>query len=325
MEQTTDQGGAIVFDTSSGISLEEQQEILDGINAMSEASFRGNGLTPETAAIKPKKKGFLFPLLVNIGAVIILASGFYLLSIFHGQDEQEIRNNSAGLGLTESKLIQEIRRGTSPAAEELMLLNDERERAARIESLVGGFFTRVKNQIEEGRLNEAAATLLEMKDFLNAPLFAGVRSLEAGRQSYFTAIDALERAVFDAIRLREEASASGGLVLGEALDELNARYAALEQESAALSAQGSDQNIAIADRDLRIRQLETANASQQETLNRRDSEIVSLRNERDERVQQLNSLSANLAEQISQREELQRQYSDLQQRLDAALRLFQGE
>lgn len=355
MEQPANQ---IVFDTSSGISREEQQEIVDGINAMAEASFRGSELAPEAAKIVPKKKGFLFPLLVNVSAIAILAAGFYMLSMFHGQNEQEIRNSSVNLGLTENKLIEEIRRGSSPAAEELARLSDERELSARIGNLVSGFFTSAKKQIDEGRFSDASASLNEMRDFLNAPNVKNVRSMEAGRQSYLTAIDALDKALQDAIRFKSEASPEGGAALGEALDDLNARYAALAQESATLSAQGSAQGMTIAEKDARIKQLETVTAGQQATLsnqqatlnslqttlNSQRTEISTLKNERVEKELQISALNVSLSEQTSLKDSLQRQlndlqrqlsdlksqytslqtqYADLQQKLDAAMKLFQ--
>jgi chromosome segregation ATPase len=106
--QINDETGTILFDTASGISLEEQQDILAGINAMA----GGSRLTPEAAVTKPKKKGFLFPLFVNIGALVLLISGFALLGFFNGNDEQEIRESRSTLGLTERMLIQEIRQET---------------------------------------------------------------------------------------------------------------------------------------------------------------------------------------------------------------------
>ena len=60
LEQAAEPSGAVVFDTSSGISLEEQQEILSGINAMS----GGSRLVPEAAVTEAKKRGFLFPSVV---------------------------------------------------------------------------------------------------------------------------------------------------------------------------------------------------------------------------------------------------------------------
>ena len=103
----------IVFDAASGISLEEQQEILDGINAMAgERRLSGGG--PESEAIAgARKKGFLFPLLVNACALALLGAGFFLLFFIQRQDDGDIRRVSAGLGYTERTLIQEIRRETS--------------------------------------------------------------------------------------------------------------------------------------------------------------------------------------------------------------------
>ena len=268
--QLTDPSGTIVFDTSSGISLEEQQEILAGINAITGSTH----IIPDAVVTKARKNGFIFPLFVNIGAVIVLGLGFYMLSQIHVQDEQTIRDNSSSLGITERKLIQELRQETNPAIEELKSLGDERERAARIEGFLGGFFARVNNQIEAGQLNEASTTLLEMREFLNSPTVRGIRSLEAGVQSHMMAVDSLEKAVYEAIRLRDEASLAGSLALGEALTELQARYAQIEQDLVA-----ADQSNVIAEKNTRITQLETANASQQETLNRRDNEIVSLKSD----------------------------------------------
>ena len=306
---------AIVFDTSSGISLEEQQEILNGINAMT----GGNRMVQEAPVAKAKKKGFLFPMFVNIGAVAIIAGGFYFLSFTNVQNTEAVRNNSVSFGLTERRLIQEIREEASPAMEELMRLGDEREKITRIESLVSGYFTRINNQIEAGRFWEASATLIELRNFLDSPLLHGIRSLEEGRQSYILAVDALERTVAEALRLREEIAAEGRAVLSEALAELNTRYTALQGENSVLTAR----NAEAAEKEAHFTRLENANISQQETLNRRDTEIVTLRNEREERERRVNELNASLTREIAQKEDLQRQLNDLQGRLDTALRLFQ--
>ena len=101
--------GTIEFDTSSGISLEEQQGILQSIDAMAV----GSRIVPEAETIKASKKDFHFPLLVNIGAVVLLGLGSLLLSLFHDHDELLIRESSSFLGITERRLIQEIRKETA--------------------------------------------------------------------------------------------------------------------------------------------------------------------------------------------------------------------
>jgi len=105
----TDSAETIVFDTASGISLEEQREILEGINAMSGGSRLGGG----DAVTEAKKKDYLFPLFINVGALLVLGLGLLLFSFFHGRNEQSVRESSAALGYTERKLIQELRRETS--------------------------------------------------------------------------------------------------------------------------------------------------------------------------------------------------------------------
>ena len=471
LEQVTEAAGDVVFDTSSGISLEEQQEILAGINAMS----GGNRLLPEAVVVGARKRGFLFPLIVNICALILLGAGFAFLFFLHGQDEQGIRENSAVLGLTERKLIQEIRQETSQklnekeneinsilsklsaadseyrvlqesvetlteeqkeraasllamqenyrntlsgleeektkiiedsilketalrsqaeekvlelssrveesqanlgaAMEELRKLGSEQERAAKVEGQMSGLYGIVNNQIESGSLDEASRTLATMKEFLNVPSFQDIRSLQARKQTHLAAIDALEEAVAKARPVvTETGGRSGGVVENqagtaqdEALSALEARYAALdtkygilekkaadqEKALAVLSAQGSDQGKLMAEYMTEINTLRTANINQQETLNRRDSTIVSLNEENIAKDQQLTALNTNaaslraqvqtaannaseseaaLAQQkkdydalLAQKDELQRQYDDLQRRVDAALKAAMGE
>jgi chromosome segregation ATPase len=101
----------IVFDTASGFSVEEQREILEEINSLA----RENRIAAPREALKTaaKKRGLLFPVLVNIAALLFLASGLFLLWHFHNREEADIREGSLVLGLTERKLIQEIRQETS--------------------------------------------------------------------------------------------------------------------------------------------------------------------------------------------------------------------
>ncbi|AEF80257.1 hypothetical protein [Leadbettera azotonutricia] len=100
-----------VFDSTAGFSAEEQQEILNQINTLSSE----NRIAPEAGDLKiqAKKKGVLFPLFVNLAAILLLAGGFAFLLFSHDRDEQDIHEGGATLGLTERKLIQEIRQETN--------------------------------------------------------------------------------------------------------------------------------------------------------------------------------------------------------------------
>jgi chromosome segregation ATPase len=104
------QDGDIFIDPSSEIGIEEQREILAGIESLTGSPMEE---TRGERRIKARKKGVLFPLLVNGGAVILLGAGFFILSFFHAHDDMDIRETSAALGITERKLIQEIRKETA--------------------------------------------------------------------------------------------------------------------------------------------------------------------------------------------------------------------
>ncbi|GHV66900.1 hypothetical protein AGMMS49928_02720 [Spirochaetia bacterium] len=101
----------IVFETDSGISVEEQREILSGLETLTEKNHLE--LPESSFKIPAKKKGGLFPLLINAAAVILVAGGFFLLFSFHGQEDLKVREGTVVLGITERALIQEIRKETA--------------------------------------------------------------------------------------------------------------------------------------------------------------------------------------------------------------------
>jgi chromosome segregation ATPase len=113
----------IVFDEKSGISLEEQREILSKINGITEKNRR---LLSQTRSqidekkggvnrviINAKKNGAAFPLAVNIAAIVILFFGAFLLVSFNGRKDAQVRTGNAVYNLTERILIEEIRKDTA--------------------------------------------------------------------------------------------------------------------------------------------------------------------------------------------------------------------
>jgi len=110
----------IVFDEKSGISLEEQQEILFRINGIAEnnrklLSQTGSQIDEKKGKviINAKKNGAVFPLAVNIAAVVILLCGAFLLVSFNGRKDAQVRTGDAVYNLTERMLIEEIRKDTA--------------------------------------------------------------------------------------------------------------------------------------------------------------------------------------------------------------------
>ncbi|MDR1868842.1 MAG: hypothetical protein LBQ82_02525 [Treponema sp.] len=109
----------IVFDEKSGISIEEQKEILSRINGITDKNRIS--LSHNIVDVKPgknpvvnaKKSGSLFPLIVNLSALAILAVGGFLLVSFNGKKDAQVRTGNAVYDITERALIEEIRKDTS--------------------------------------------------------------------------------------------------------------------------------------------------------------------------------------------------------------------
>jgi len=105
----------IVFDENSGISREEQEEILCTINGITEKNklSLSAGIASSGKKITAKKSGAFFPLAVNILALAVLCAGGYLLIYFNSITDTLERTGDAVYNLTEKALIEEIRKDTA--------------------------------------------------------------------------------------------------------------------------------------------------------------------------------------------------------------------
>jgi septal ring factor EnvC (AmiA/AmiB activator) len=89
--------------------VEEQQEILARINDIR----RENTMAPAARTIPAAGKDFLFPLLVNGAAALLLLAGFLFLSFMHGRENSVIRRSPSSLGSAEGQILREIRRNAA--------------------------------------------------------------------------------------------------------------------------------------------------------------------------------------------------------------------
>ena len=108
-EKTMENENEIIFDASSGISVEEQKEILDKINGITEKNrtmlSQGADLQPDkkrgkTPVINAKKSGAVLPLVVNIAAVVFLCAGVTFLVMFYSDVDARVRMGDAVYNLT---------------------------------------------------------------------------------------------------------------------------------------------------------------------------------------------------------------------------------
>jgi chromosome segregation ATPase len=100
----------VVFDTNSGISETEQKDILAGIE---KAVRRDHHALSEIPRVRAKKKGILFPLLVNAAALAILGAGLVVVLMFRDAEETQDTGAAALYNSAERVLIREIRRDTA--------------------------------------------------------------------------------------------------------------------------------------------------------------------------------------------------------------------
>jgi len=112
-------GTAFDFDGNSGISEDEQQEILAQINDIAEknrlalsAGTQADGGTPGKG-FKAKKHGGFFPVLVNIFAITVLVGGFFALYFFQSEADVHAREGIRAMNPAERAIIYEIRRETN--------------------------------------------------------------------------------------------------------------------------------------------------------------------------------------------------------------------
>jgi len=110
----------IVFDEKSGISVEEQKEILLKINGIAEKNRKqlsqtGSQIIESNGKIiiNAQKKDAVFPLAENIAAVVLLICGAFLLVSLNGKKDERVRTGDAVYNLTERALIEEIRKDTA--------------------------------------------------------------------------------------------------------------------------------------------------------------------------------------------------------------------
>jgi len=120
----------IVIDASSGISEDEQREILVQINGIAEKNRKSLSSGTETGAgskkrFKARKNGGFLPVMVNVAAIAALAGGFLVLHMFQSTADVQAREGTWVFDSGQRVLIEEIRRETARRIEEIRLKTGE--------------------------------------------------------------------------------------------------------------------------------------------------------------------------------------------------------
>jgi chromosome segregation ATPase len=153
----------ITFDNTLGIPEDEQKEILDGLDTLTKNNLASTVFVEKNVG----RRGSLFPLLVNVIAVVVLAGGLIMLWAFQSRKQEAFVAGEARLSGAERQLIAEIRKET---AERLnakdMEIADIREKLANIDIEIMGLQKEDATEAIEVKIR----TLMQQKDEYQARL-----------------------------------------------------------------------------------------------------------------------------------------------------------
>ena len=113
-------GTDIVFDENSGISKEDQKDIIREIEQAASENKLSAG--PQAFVLHAERKGVMMPLLVNLLAVALLAAGGLVLYYFFQRGETTLKEEALTITTAEGKLIEQLKK---EAEEKLLAKNRE--------------------------------------------------------------------------------------------------------------------------------------------------------------------------------------------------------
>ena len=98
----------LMFDPESGISREDQREILKEIEQV--ATQSRISVSPEVFAVRAVKRGVFFPIMTNILTILLTGIGIAVSYFFFQQSESEIRAEQPASISVESDIIEQMKK-----------------------------------------------------------------------------------------------------------------------------------------------------------------------------------------------------------------------
>ncbi len=256
---------------SADITFEEQIEIIGEINEVLEKNRIE--IKPDTFAFTPRKQGSLIPLLINGGALVILAASAFFLLAFFNREERSLIRESAIVLTAEGKLIEALREES-----EQQLSEKDRQIAdiqARLEDL--------RKQTETAKL-DTEAKISERETQLRAELEAQLAAEREKLQGEGLATTAIN----DQVRTLEQRLAS----------ENESRLAAFRSQS---EAELADKAAEIADLEKQYRQslvqFQQERSALQQQFSQREEE---LRAQLERQATEAQSAQAEVADELAE-------------------------
>jgi hypothetical protein len=177
----------IMLDEKSGISIEEQKEILSTINGIAEKhrrSLSNNMQSSEKNKINAKKSGIIFPATINITAIIILCTGAFFLIYINALKDIQIRTSAAGFNLVLAGVQHETSEELALARKELELLTTERELIDRVDSHISGGLVNISLLIGDNKFDQAKERVQHWQNYLSIDLIASSPAFQSRKENY---------------------------------------------------------------------------------------------------------------------------------------------
>jgi hypothetical protein len=263
----------------TGISSEDQKEIQDEIDEVS----RSNRIStrPEDFVVRPNRKGFVFPLVVNVLAIAATVAAVLLLSFLFRQRDIAIANSSSTLDTAEGKLLRELKRDSdSKLLEKDKAIADIRTRLVSLDKerndLAANIDEKVKTREIEFRSKlqgelEAEKKRLADQGLSSAALQARFKSFEAER----TAV--VDKQLADARKTAEAEKNAADDKFKLLKEEYNKNMAGLGEERKRIQDESKKREDALkASLEAKNKELETQSATATEGLQKAHSELASL-------------------------------------------------
>ncbi len=266
----TDGREEFAFDPDSGITREEQKEIRQEIEKV--ASRSRMKVSPEMFAVKAAKQGVLFPILVNVGAIVALAAGLAVLYLLFQRGESQAARQDTTAITAEGKLLEEVKK----------------ESEARLQE---------KNQ-QIGQIQGRLAEIDKQRQDLQANMDAKVQARE-------TQLRAAMSAELDAERSRLQKQGFSDQDIQKRLSDLEAqKNAQFNSQLAAFKAQADvdRKKSESALQDLRTQfnaDLGKANADRQQVLSDSRQREADLQAQLAQKTQELQSAQAQTQQQLA--------------------------
>jgi hypothetical protein len=263
-------------ESDEGITAAERREIIASIDKV--ASRNRISVASGKSNVVPLKKGFVFPLVVNLLILVVTASALVALALIFRQRDQGVEAGGVAVTTAEGKLIQEIRRESdSKLLEKDKAITEIQDRLGSIDKQRGELAASFEQRVGQRELELRAALKVELDaerkrltdlGFSEAAIQERLKKFEAERTAAFNL-------QLEGIKKKAEADkAAEDARLAQARDEYQKSIADLNDERKKIQGDASTREDQLrASMDAKTKELEGQSAAAKAGLAKAQSDL----------------------------------------------------